>query len=225
LIQEAYSRITGLQPPATVEALKGVFQQIPVLASVLAVGVGPGVVEELWCRGFLGRGLCARYGLLLGILTTSFLFAVLHLDPSQLLVFTVMGAYLHFVYLATRSIWIPILLHLLNNSLAILAALFGVVEKLNARPQELAPIFFLAAIAVLLFGSVALWTSRAKLASVRGAEDNWRHSAGWKEEYPGVSSPPADAAGEVRLVHAQISPVAVIFTMVSFAVLVYVLIR
>jgi membrane protease YdiL (CAAX protease family) len=225
LIQEIFSRVTGLHPPATVQALKGVFQQIPLLVAILAVGVGPGVVEEVWCRGLLGRGLCARYGLAYGVLLTSLLFAALHLDPSQLLVFTIMGAYLHFVYLATRSIWMPILLHLLNNSIAVGATLLGVVEKLNAKPEEVAPVIFLGAFALLLFGSVALWTSRARIESIRGAADDWRLSSGWKPEYPGITAPPADAAGEVRLAYAAGSPVAMIFTLLSFAIVLYLLIR
>jgi uncharacterized protein len=225
LIQEVYSRVTGLQPPATVQALKGVFQHIPLVVAILAVGVGPGVVEELWCRGFLGRGLCARYGLASGVLLTSLFFAALHFDPSQFLVFTIMGAYLHFVYLATRSIWMPILLHLLNNSIAVVATLFGVVEKLNAKPEELAPVLFLAAFALILFGSIALWTCRARIESIRGAEDDWWASPGWKPEYPGISTPPSEAASEMRLGYAPGSPVAMMFTLVSFAVLGYLLIR
>lgn len=225
LIQEIYSRLTGMQPSETVQALKSIFQHVPVFITLLAVGVGPGVVEELWCRGFLGRGLCARYGLITGVFLTSFFFAALHLSRSQLLVFTVMGAYLHFVYLVTRSIWMPILLHMLNNSFAVMAALYGVLEKLNANPQDLAPILFLACIALLLFGSVALWTSRARIEAIRGDPQAWRDAPGWKPEYPDVSTPPREAAGQVRLTYGAVSPVAMIFTMFSFAIVLYVLIR
>jgi membrane protease YdiL (CAAX protease family) len=225
LIQEVYTRLTGMQPSPTVQALKGVFQHVPVFITLLAVGVGPGVVEELWCRGFLGRGLCARYGLAAGILLTSLFFAALHLDRSQLLVFTVMGAYLHFVYLATRSIWMPILLHALNNSFAVLAALYGVVEKLNADPQDLAPVLYLTCFCLLLFGSIALWTSRAKLESIRGEEDSWWDAPGWKPEYPGISAPPSEARSEVRLTYAAVSPVATVFAMFSFAVVLYLIFR
>jgi CAAX protease family protein len=225
LVQEIYSRVTGFQPPATVQALKGVFQQIPLPLAVLAIGVGPGVCEELWCRGFIGRGLCGRHGIVAGVLLTSLLFAALHLDPSQLLAMAMMGAYLHFVYLATRSIWMPIMLHLLNNSLAVIAALSGVAEKLNALPQELSPVLFLAAFSLVLFGTIALWTSRARLEPIRDTEEDWWDAPGWKPEYPGVSTPPPSAAAEVWLAYAPASPVAVMFTMISCAVLVYLLAR
>ena len=41
LIQEIYSRLTGMQPPATVQALKGVFQNVPVFITLLAVASAP----------------------------------------------------------------------------------------------------------------------------------------------------------------------------------------
>jgi len=226
LIQEIYSRLTGFQPPATVQALKGVFQQIPLPLAVLAVGIGPGAVEELWCRGFLGRGLCARNGLVTGVLVTSLLFGALHGDHSQLVVLALMGAYLHFVYLATRSIWMPIVLHMLNNSLAMIAALSGVAERLNALPQELSPVLFLAAFSLVLFGTIALWTSRARLEAIRGEAADWWDSPRWKPEYPGISTPPpGNAAADVRLAYAAASPVAVLFTIFSCAVLCYLLLR
>ena len=113
---------------------------------------------------------------------------LLHLDPSQLLVFTVMGAYLHFVYLATRSIWMPMLFHALNNSFAILAALYGVVEKLerqSARPGAdpvshlLSPLAFREHRALDEPG-----TDRVHPRRGGGLEE----FAGWKPEYPGISS-------------------------------------
>ncbi|MBY0459953.1 MAG: CPBP family intramembrane metalloprotease, partial [Gemmataceae bacterium] len=99
--------------------LKGVFGPFPWVLTGLAVAVGPGLVEELWFRGFLGRGLTRRYGLVAGVLLTSVLFAVAHIAPTRVPVYTLMGLYLHFVYYTTRSLWAPVLLHALNNGAAI----------------------------------------------------------------------------------------------------------
>lgn len=219
-IQTLFLWATGVKPPTAVKALNDVFKTFPWPLTVLAVALGPGVVEELWCRGFLGRGLCARYGIPLGVLVTAGLFSAMHLDPSQLVVITVMGVYLHFVYLATRSLWAPILLHATNNGLAIFLAL--AVKMGDGQGNVEVPIaVHLLTLSLLVFGSVGLWTSRVELVPVRGAEGE-----PWRPESPGISEPPAGA--NVRPVYATFSPAAVLLTVASFGgllVLVYQLAR
>jgi hypothetical protein len=50
-------------------------------------------------------------------------------------------------------------------------------------------------------------------------DEAWWEDSGWKPEYPGISAPPAEA--KMRLGYAAVSPVAVIFTVVSFGLLFY----
>lgn len=211
-IQTLFLWLTGAKPPPALRALNSVFGQFPWPLTVLAVALGPGVVEELWCRGFLGRGLCARYGIPLGVLSTAVLFSAMHLDPSQLVVIACMGVYLHFVYLATRSIWAPILLHATNNGVAIFLAL--VVKMGDAQGNVEVPlIVHVVTLALMVFGSVALWTSRAEVELTPGGG-----CVPWQPESPGISEPPPDA--NARLVYAAVSPAAVMFTFLSFGVLV-----
>lgn len=211
VIQEAFQMATGFRPPPAIRSLNGVFGKFPWPLTVLAVALGPGVVEELWCRGFLGRGLSARYGLLAGVTITSVLFAAMHVDPSQLLSIALMGAYLHFVYVATRSIWAPVLLHAANNGTAILLVLTMKPEQLD-QDKNVPVVVSLAALSLMIFGTVALWTGRAELRPTVAGD-------GWKPEYPGVSAPPPEA--NVRLGYEIVSPVALVFTLVSFAAVVY----
>ena len=190
LIQTVFLWLTGMKPPSALKAVNGVFGRFPWPLTVLAVALGPGVVEELWCRGFVGRGLLARYGAAAGVLLTAGLFAAMHLDPSQLVVITCMGAYLHFVYLATRSIWAPVLLHAANNAVAILIAL--VFKPGDGQGNvEVPVIVYVVTLALVLFGSVALWTSRAE----------------------------PDAPGDARPRYGAVSPAALLFTFVSFGAL------
>ncbi|AMV25892.1 CAAX amino terminal protease self- immunity [Gemmata sp. SH-PL17] len=208
LIQTVFLTLTGMKPPAAMKALNGVFGQFPWPLTVLAVAIGPGLVEELWCRGFLGRGLCARNGVVVGVLLTSALFSAMHLDPSQLVVIAAMGAYLHFVYLVTRSIWAPILLHAMNNGLAIFLAL--AMKPGNEQGEIVVPaIVHIAAFGLLVFGSVALWTSRAVPETV------W-HT---KESGSDAFAPPADVT--TRYGYAEVSPAALMFSIVSFSTLMY----
>ena len=211
-IQTTFIWATDLKPPAAMKALNGIFGKFPWPLTAVAVALGPGVVEEFWCRGFLGRGLSARYGLVAGVLLTSAFFALMHLDPSQLLVFFLMGAYLHFVYRATRSIWPAILLHAMNNGIAVLLVLVLPPDKFEQPTPIIVP---LAALSLVLFGSIALWTSRADVQPVSAADEG----TVWKPEYPGISAPPPDA--NARIGYAEVSPVAVLFTSVLFVLVMY----
>jgi membrane protease YdiL (CAAX protease family) len=216
-IEDVLVRWTGAKALPGTEALRGVFSPWPWWLTVLTVGIGPGVVEELWCRGFLGRGLCARYGLVAGVILTSVLFGLLHLHPVHAMVTACMGAYLHFVYLAARSIWVPVLLHALNNGVAVLATLAGVMVRLSDDPNSYTRVIYLTSISLVVFASVALWTARTQLLSVGVKEVTWR------PEYPGISAPPPDADGQFGRMPP--SPMAVVLTLTSFGFLVYLLSR
>jgi membrane protease YdiL (CAAX protease family) len=96
---------------------------LPWWLCLLAIAVGPALNEELWFRGFLGRGLVGRYGPTIGILLTSFLFGVIHFNLIQGCYAFVLGLAAHLIYRATRSLWVPILVHFLFNGLAVVAVL------------------------------------------------------------------------------------------------------
>jgi hypothetical protein len=76
------------------------------------------VGEEVFFRGFISRGLLARHGLIWGTLLTSLLFAVVHIEPVQATGAFVLGVGMQYVFLATRSLLAPIMLHSVNNTLA-----------------------------------------------------------------------------------------------------------
>ncbi len=93
----------------------------PWWLGMLALAVGPALNEELWFRGYLGRGLLGRYGPTVGILLASVLFGLVHLSPIQGLYAVVLGVGVHLAYRATRSLWVPMLMHFLFNAQALVA--------------------------------------------------------------------------------------------------------
>lgn len=108
--------------PPLFEALEARYvalAQLPLLLAFLAGCLLPALGEELFFRGFLGRGLIARYGAVWGILSTSLLFGLVHIDPLNIGSTALLGIMLHGVYLATRTYWAPVLLHVVNNMLAL----------------------------------------------------------------------------------------------------------
>jgi membrane protease YdiL (CAAX protease family) len=192
------------------EKMVTVFSSWPWQFAVLVIGLGPGIGEELWCRAFLGRGLVGRYGVVLGVLATSFFFGLIHIDPRQGTMAALMGLWLHFVYLTTRALLMPMLLHFLNNSLAVIITRFPQAAALEQKPGELPVLLFGAAGVLLVTIAWALFRSRARLAPVEGAVVLWQPS------YPGVEYPPPTSGVEV--VHPRPTWDAVIAALIGVGV-------
>jgi tetratricopeptide (TPR) repeat protein len=124
------------------------------------------VSEELFFRGFLGRGLVARFGAIGGILLTSLLFAVSHIDPVQVSYTFLLGILLHFVYLTTKSLVGPILLHTLYNAVGITRAKLVLAEQLTITTPSgeviVPPLLLAAALPALLALCWLLYRSRSQ---------------------------------------------------------------
>jgi membrane protease YdiL (CAAX protease family) len=144
------------------EALQAIFANLHWSIAVLAIGVGPGFVEELWCRGFLGRGFIGRYGWLPGIALSSSFFGMLHAwPPSYVITTAAMGACLHFAYVTSRSLWVPVAMHFANNSFAALAVLNLVpAEKIDAAIAANEAVVVALAAGVLLTCGLAMWQAK-----------------------------------------------------------------
>jgi hypothetical protein len=148
------------------------------------------------------------------------LFGLLHMDPSLILVTGLMGAYLHFLYLASRSIWVPVLLHMLNNGFAVIVILTPELQAAGKAFQDdrqgFRAVTEIAALGLLVFASVAMWTSRPELIRqqrVANSQDDWQ------PEYPGISLPPPGIPA--KLGYGVVSPVAMILTLAAFGFVVY----
>jgi membrane protease YdiL (CAAX protease family) len=88
---------------------------------VLVGVVAAPLVEELVFRGVLFRKWRFRHGPLVAVCLTSVVFAALH--PGRQLNMAILGVQLVLLYTSTRTLWAPVLAHLINNSLAIGALL------------------------------------------------------------------------------------------------------
>lgn len=78
---------------------------------------GP-IVEEFICRGLLLNRLIKKTNMWGGILISSLVFAALHLQTEKLIATFLFGIIASLIYLKTKNLFIPILIHILHNSLA-----------------------------------------------------------------------------------------------------------
>lgn len=90
-----------------------------ILAIVLGSIVTP-FAEELFFRGFLYPAFKKRFGFGWALIISSFIFAISHLSLWLVLPMVFIGLIAVLLYEKTSSLYPPVLLHILNNLLAVL---------------------------------------------------------------------------------------------------------
>ena len=88
----------------------------------IALALTPAICEELLFRGYLQRQVERGWGTVASIVVVGVLFGLYHLRLSQVIPLSLLGVYLGFVVWATGSLWAGVLVHLLNNGLAVAAS-------------------------------------------------------------------------------------------------------
>lgn len=79
------------------------------------------LVEEIFFRGFLFQGFRAKYGWINGMLLSSAIFAVAHLDLASLIPTFILGNLLAYLYHRSNSVWPGVVLHVLVNTFGLVS--------------------------------------------------------------------------------------------------------
>ncbi|WP_171188538.1 CPBP family intramembrane glutamic endopeptidase [Alienimonas chondri] len=175
---EAAPGLKTMDEFSSLTAISELLQNVPLPALLLAAAVCPAVSEELFCRGLLGRGLVARWGVWRGVLLTSVLFCLLHLHPAHAGALLPIAVLLHVAYLSSRSLWLPIGLHFANNAVSLGMAKWalsrGDLPDPHAAPPVSVPLLLvsttMAGLAIWALWSVRVRTVRVDAHGERGAE-------------------------------------------------------
>ena len=149
---------------------------------IFGLAVAAAVSEEILFRGFiqtsLERGSLGRGG---AIFLTSFLFAAIHLIPQGMPSYVLAGAVLGITAVATESILIPIVIHAVNNTAAILlinvADMDSLGQPVGIPPQILIP-------AVLIFAITLTYYVRRMSESESPAAPSFASSGSASEPNP-----------------------------------------
>lgn len=114
--------VLGFEIPAQVQARLLEFhlarRPFDVAAAIMAVGILPAVSEELVFRGYVLTSLYYHRGKYPAVLGSAVLFAAAHMNPWQFPALWLYGIVLGILALSTNSIYVPILFHVVNNSMA-----------------------------------------------------------------------------------------------------------
>lgn len=86
---------------------------------ILCIAVLGPIIEELLFRGAITRVLLQKYTPTRAIILSAFMFGVFHINPAQVVAGVLIGLLLAWVYYKTASLVPCILIHIINNSLAV----------------------------------------------------------------------------------------------------------
>lgn len=113
---EAMARRMEDSTAATLRLLMGNGSVMALVVNILIVGVAAGFAEELFFRGGMLRILLAgRINSHLAVWLVAVIFSALHFQPFGLLPRILLGAYFGYLLLWSRSVWLPMFAHMLNN--------------------------------------------------------------------------------------------------------------
>lgn len=121
------------------------------IAGFITVCILAPIIEEILFRGVLLRGLLQNgTSPIIAIFVSSLLFGAAHLNPWQFIAAGFLGAIFGFVYYRTRSLWLCMFLHALNNTISFVFMIReGTLEGSVSNPNNFMSVtifFFLAII-------------------------------------------------------------------------------
>ena len=97
-----------------------------LILAIVAIAVVPAIVEELYFRATLQKIIIDWSGKpLLAIVITAILFSAFHFSYFGFLSRMSLGIVLGLIYYYTKTIWLPILMHFVNNAIGV-SALYAV---------------------------------------------------------------------------------------------------
>jgi hypothetical protein len=89
------------------------------LSTLLMAGAMIPFAEELFFRGVLYGWLRRRFGMWIGIVASALVFAIAHGDIAIGISNLILGFVLAWIYERSQSLWVPVAVHAVNNSLAV----------------------------------------------------------------------------------------------------------
>lgn len=101
----------------------------PLIVTITCAGILIPIVEEILFRGLIFNRIKHQYNFLAGLLISSLLFGIYHGNIVQGIYATLLGIFLGFAYHKTKSILIPVFIHMGGNTFVSIYAKLGENEE------------------------------------------------------------------------------------------------
>ena len=156
--------ISALLPemPEWIEELLSGLTGGSVILSFISVSIFAPFFEEWLCRGVVLRGLLTKMRPASAIAVSAVFFAVLHMNPWQAIPAFILGLVFGYVYYKTGSLKLTMLMHFVNNTMALLLSRVPALEEAETFADIMSPWAYACVIAAcVIFLAAAFITLRA----------------------------------------------------------------
>jgi hypothetical protein len=97
------------------------YDSVPGFLAVAAVlAVTPAICEEIFFRGYVQKSFASSLSPVKALLLTGFVFALFHMEPSNIIPLTLLGWYIGYIYQKSGNLAVPAVAHGTNNLAALL---------------------------------------------------------------------------------------------------------
>lgn len=119
------------------EMLIEVAKATPIFIVVTSI-LGP-IFEEIIFRKIIFGSLYKRYNFWIGAIVSSLVFAAVHFDFAHIIIYTAMGFTFAFLYVKTKRILVPIIAHVMMNTLVVLIQVIFVddIQKMQQQVEQI----------------------------------------------------------------------------------------
>ena len=125
--------------PEWFEKAMELIMDAPVWITLISVSVFAPLFEEWLCRGMVLRGLLQKTHPVSAIIVSAAFFAVLHMNPWQALPAFLLGILFGYVYYKTGSLKLTMLMHCVNNTMAVVFSKIPSLEEADGFADVLSP--------------------------------------------------------------------------------------
>lgn len=133
--------LLGIEPGSeNTEQIFSLMEMTPIFVVIPAI-LAP-ILEEIVFRKIIFGTLYKRMNFFLAAIISSLIFGIIHFDLTHLLIYTAMGFVFAFLYIKTKRIIVPIIVHMGMNTLPIIAYSIADPEQLEQIEQNLSLILF-----------------------------------------------------------------------------------
>lgn len=123
---------------------------------LLGIGIIGPVIEEIIFRGLIFNELRRNIPVVWALIIQALLFGIYHMNPTQAIYASCLGIVLGLVFMWTKSIWAPILIHIFFNSTSTVLGKAADEQMLNSFQYPI----LIASVVILAVTLVLTWKGR-----------------------------------------------------------------